>query len=1814
MNAQPSPRRLPGLSYDTGGLAGLLALFLLFVAGCGPSGPGVEVVELTPGEEVPRTTNLTFVFSDDVVPDSLVSRPLEGRAVEFEPPLPGQFQWVDRNKLRFYPEVMLAPSTEYEAEVQNRAVAPYGRSLTGERTVRFQTPRLTVNSAFLTFEYDPTSNRTATLVGSIEFNYEVSPQAVQNHVTIRYDDGEVIPYEVTTTGPSPVIELRATGVERGEDERQIEVQVDDGIQALGGALGLADAYTRPVMLPGQNSLKVEQVAGVRTSAERQTLKVRFNLPVRAEDAASYVTIEPQVDAVPTSSHNTLRLHGDFQPEQTYQVTVREGLMAVDGSQLGRDFKTAVSFRDEDLPPQLDFVGDGFYLTRSGHLNLGLATINLEKVSLQVDKIYANNLVYALNAYNFGDPDSYYYWNTGLEALGTQIYQEDRAVPVQPNEEVVTPVALQQYLREHDRGIFKVTARETERRWRSAARWVIATDLGMVAKEAGDDLWVWVTSLASLQPVQGAALTLYSQNNQELASAQTDESGIAILRNVARFDDAFTPYVVTAELGDDLSFLELTRRQLSTSDFDVGGLPYLQNGYEAFLYDERGVYRPGETAHVAAIVRGPNAEVPQPFPVRLRVTGPDGSLLTEQRARLNEEGGTAFEVDVPDYALTGRYSAVLQVGEDELGRTTFSVEEFIPDRMKVRVDLDQPRYTPGDAMQIAVEGLTLFGPPAAGRTVQASVSIEKYPFQPDAYRSFTFGDTTRSFTPVQAGLDEQRLDDDGRARMNYTIPREMEPPSSLRAVVEATVLEPGGRGVTEYAGAVVHPYDSYVGVRQRQEGYAEPGQPLQLDMVVLSPEGEPVAGRSVRATLYSVFWNSIWRRGEDGQYRYQSERTEVVESTQMLASADGVQAFSITPEEYGQYRLVLEDLDSGARTVHAFYSSGWGYAAWAMDTPDRVQLELDKEQYDPGETATVLVRAPFPGKLLLTVEREAVLDRQVVTMEENTATVEVPVEAAYKPNVYLSAHLVRSTDGLERDESVRAFGVVPLRVNSDANRLNVTLDAPETMQPRQPLTIDVQVENSQGPAYVTVAAVDEGITQLTDFQAPDPHSYFFGKKRLSVDTYDLYGVILPEVASSLLSPAGDVEAARRRRVSPVAARRVKPVAFWSGPVETDRRGRTQVTFDIPQFNGTVRLMAVAYAGDRFGQGLAETIVRDPIVMTPTLPRFIGSGDRFQVPVSLYNGTGSSGTFTVRLEHDGPVTVDGPAQQQVQVAADREAQVYFTVEADRAMGAATFRLIAEGQGQRTRDEIEVPVRPPVPYTAEAGSGSVQSGGTAQFTLPGAFLPDTRRVSLTTSALPNMRFTGSLKYLLRYPHGCLEQTTSRLFPLLAYYDLAREADPEQFEANGADYFIEEGIAKLERMQLPSGAFAYWPGGQYSNTWSTVYAAHFLVEARRDGYVVTEHVHDRMLDAVGEIARGHRSSERRTLEQSAYATYVLALAGAPDRSTMNYLRTMASSQMPTYARYLLGGAYGLIGDDATARDLLPQAAMPPVTIAERETGENFNSPVRSQAIMLNILADLDPASPQVPRLVQALTQAADRGRWATTQENAFAFLALGKLAATQETADFTGEVLVDGTPVATFDETTQQIDGQAAWAGQTVTLRTEGSGTAYYYWRVEGLPSGLDVDEYDRDLLVRRRYLSERGSPITDLSTFEQGDLVIVELTMTSPETLDNVAVADLLPAGFEIENPRLQSRKGIDWIADDVYSPDYVDIRDDRLFLYGRLDGGTRHRFYYGVRAVTAGTFRLPPVRAEAMYAPEKASVASSGRVVVQPVGADELFGSR
>ena len=1758
---------------------------------------GVRLISVDPSGEISPKSNLTFTFSVNMVPASKVGVTFQGDLVRFSPPIHGRYRWTSRRELCFLPEMPFRPSTRYRLELRPDLSEEKDRSLSGNRVIELTTNPFKVEDVGISFIHLSDHKKGLQLQARINFNYPVAPVELQKALKLHFEGwGKDIKYNLNTVENSNFFTLTSEPLFLTEKEQQIEFSIPKGFRCIGGSIGLTANYLQKAVLGAKKDLEIIAVVP-KTDSAKCWISIHCSEPVEPLTVASFIQLKPEQGFKTEVDGDYILIRSDkFKPGDSFNLRIASGLPALNGFPLKQEYAAQILF--VDLEPTLQFNSKGRYLSSKGFLNLGLETVNVSKINLEISQIFANNIVPYLNRIN---SDSYLY-DYDIPDYGRVLKSTVVTVNGGKNENITTPIRLGDFFNEKNKGIFQVVAYDNDYRWRQDSKYVIITDLGIAAKMGPDELTVWVNSMESLAPKEGVKVSLISKNNQTIASEKTDNNGVARFKQLQKNMADFSPYIILAELDNDFSFVHLPSSLISTTDFDVKGRPSLESGYEAFLYMDRDIFRPGDKGNLVSIIRGPNAIVPSEFPVKLEIKQPDGQTFKQFQSNTGDHGTCEFGIDIPDYAQTGKYRALLIVADQVIGETTFSVEDFMPERIKVTTKSNKNEYSAGENAAIQVEGVTLFGPPASGRRTAMRLKLEPDTFSPPGFQSYSFGDPTLPFSTVDEELSESKLDDKGITSYNYAFPKQLTPPAQLRATFQATVFEEGGRAVSSYKVVTFHPYNAYIGIKPLVEEYGEVGKPYAIKYVILNPQGKSIVNPALKATVYHITWNTVYRKNSEGRYSFISEEQKEEVYNGLLATNTGENNFQYTPKDYGRFQIVVQDTKGLARASLGFYASGWGYAPWAMESPEKIQLDLEQKLYRVGDSARVQVKAPFSGKALVTVERGRVYDYQIVNFTKNTGIVTIPVKEDYKPNVYISIHLIRSTKSLEKNVPVRAFGTIPLMVDCSSHNLNIQLDAPAVVRPNQTIEVNVNVGNSGNQAYLTLAAVDEGICQLTNYGVPNPMEFFYGKKALSVNSYDLYGMVLPEVApvESKGSPGGDENEAasiRRQNLNPVSARRVKPVSLWSGLVKLEN-GTAKVKLNLPQFNGSLRLMAVVMADANFGSSQKKIIVRDPIVLTPTFPRFVAPKDQFTVPVSIYNGTGKPGEFSLSLQADGPVEFKGTNTATVSLQNQEEKMVHFNLNAKNAVGKLAFKLLVKGNGQSCEVREELAVRPAVPLTHEILAGSITARQPLTLNPDTKWLPGTADYSITLSPLPAVKLTGSLQYLLTYPHGCVEQTTSRVLPLLYFDELAKATSTEVFKGGNADYYINQGIEKLQSMQMWDGNFTYWPGGNYSNDWGSVYASHFLVEARKAGFNVSDQVYERMITNLTRIAKVNEQDEYR-LQTKVYALYVLSLAGKPQTGVMAYLKNYAINSLTTYSKAQLAACYFYAGDRKTASTLLPESFA--VYTGRRETGGNFNSTVRADAIILGVLADVEPSNPAVPKLITRLSKEAEVGYWGTTQENAYALLAMGKILAHNHNESYSGELSVGNTKLASFtQEKTLQIHDQRLSRG-TITVKVTGGGTCYYYLKSSGVSDNSEVKEYNNGITVRRDYYDRNGNRI-DLNRVKQGDLLVAEISIINNDQLDNLAVVDLLPAGFEIENPRLGKNDSFSW-TEEAITPDYMDIRDDRLILFLSLNETGQHRFYYAVRAVTCGEFVLPPIKAECMYEPEISSFSSSGRVGIQ-----------
>lgn len=1546
--------------------------------------------------------------------------------------------------------------------------------------------------------------------------------------------------------------------------------------------------------PSKVEFKVTSVSP-KAVEEGSYIEISFSKQLSPEAAKGYVSVNPEKAIRIEQSYWDLKVYGDFKPGETCAVEVLKGLPSADGSKLSENKTESVAFPDYE--PSLSFKTNGQYLLLDGSQTVPVEVVNIDKLEASAARVYDNNLVYLLNNMGYGIPDD----------LGPDVVTKTIDVKLKHNEKGEVPVQIKDVLKGNAKGLFFLTVKAaTEGIWESESRVILATDIGIVAKKSNNDLFVWVNHLSTADPVVAATVRVYSKTNQQILEGNSDRNGFLHFKDVDWSGDK-KPFVVTAAGNGDLSFIKLEETVLSETDFAVDGRPYLSSGYEAFVYGDRNLYRPGETVHIRAIVRGRGVSLPGTFPVLCEIKRPDGKIFKKLNGMTGKAGIAEWDVEFPAESLTGDYEAAILIPgtEKPAGTFKFQLEEFMPARLSVKLNVPEKRYTIAGVVTAEVLALQSFGSAAADKNVELAVVLRPKDFEPADFKGYSFKDETIEYSEKKIPIEGKRTGPEGKVIFEFKLPEQpISVPSSAVLAVGATVRETGGRAVTAHEERAFDPYPAYVGVRKRIEGNSATGKSMDFEFVVLSPEGKPISGDSLMVTVNKVNWESVLKKDKQGAFQWTSVSHEDEVHSADVNAGNGAGAFTFTPKSYGDHILRVR-AKSGHSVSLKFYVEGlWGEVMpWAMERPDRIELQLDKAVYKEGDSAKLLIKAPFKGKALVTVTQDRVLSAMVVNLTEATQQVTFPVDASFSPNAYCSVTLIRPIVKGEKWAAHRAYGVIPLMLVESQHKLGVIAKYPESARPGEKVKIELSVQRDSkrvSDSELSVALVDEGILQLTGYKTPNPFDFFYGKRAHGVETSDYYSLLIPEPEdkkiSLVSSPGGDASYDAKDHLNPIAVKRVVPVALWQSNIRTDTKGQAFAEFIVPkEFTGKLRLMTVASSEKDFGSGEGKMKVASPLMVEASLPRFLAPGDQFTVPVSVFNETGKTGEAKVSLEVPEGFELTSAPEVTVVAKPGTETIVKFTVVAPASAGKAAIKVTAKLSDEFAEQTTELSVRPAAAYTVLGGSGIVKAPGKAEVKLPTDWLKGTESQSLIVSSLPSVQFLGALKYLIEYPYGCVEQTTSTVYPLLYLKEVLPILDGNRFSATGIDRNVQAGIERLFSMQNYSGGFGMWQGASEPYDFGTVYAMEFLSEAQKAGYAVPK---DEFRDALGyleKIVSGKAKDDGADDDLRSHALYVLANAGRVKSSWIRKFQEKEES-LSEFGKLYLAGSLALMGEKKAMKEMIGQGFTDKAFSSEKE-GEFSVIPA---AVALSVFMDMYPENPLVPVLVKRLQDMMKDGQWGTTQNNAQALIGLGKYTRylKSQPQNFTGRILAGGKPVASFsDKAGASLNGAELFGD--ISIEVGGEGPAYYYWTSGGVSASGKAEEKDSGLEARRSFLDATGKPF-DLTKLKQGDVVIVDIKLESGLRRKNVVVADLLPAGLEVENPRLASSDTSDLSEGDMISPQKIDIRDDRVLIF--TDFSDREHYRYVARAVTPGRFKLPALSAESMYDPSIVSVNGAGEIVI------------
>ena len=1382
------------------------------------------------------------------------------------------------------------------------------------------------------------------------------------------------------------------------------------------------------------------------------------------------------------------------------------------------------------------------------------------------------------------PEAYYYYNGGT--MDWSVYRwTERDNPCHPS-----------YYMNSDR---------------IAACNVFASNLGMIVKRNSlNKLWIAVSNILDTKPIGKAQVTAYNFQLQPIGKGETNGDGFVEITPKG------VPFIIVAESEKQKAYVRVVDgEEQSVSRFDVGGKD-IQKGLKGFIYGERGVWRPGDTLHISFILEDREKRIPDKHPVALEIYNPRGQFYTKMISTQGMNGFYTFDVPTQATDPTGLWNAYIKVGG-----TTFHkglrIETIKPNRLKINLALPKILQATDKDVYAPLTSTWLTGATASRLKAKIEMSLSKVNTQFKNYGQYIFNNPATDFTTIKTNVFDGTLDAEGKTSVTLKVPTATEAPGMLNATFTTRVFEPGGDASIYTQTIPFSPFTSYVGINLNQPKgkYIETDKDHVFDIVTVNTQGQLVNRTNLEYKIYRIGWSWWWENsGESfGTYINNSSITPVASGNLQTRGGKASFKFRVDYPSWGRYLVYVKDKESGHATGGTVYIDWPEWRGRSSKTdPSGIKMlafSLNKDSYEIGETATAIIPAAAGGRALVSIENGSTVLRQewieVSNGGDTKYTFKITPEMT--PNVYLHISLLQPHAQTVNDLPIRMYGVVPVFVTNSQTVLQPQIQMPEVLRPETNFNVTVS-EKSGKPMTYTLAIVDDGLLDLTNFKTPDPWNDFYSREALGIRTWDMYDNVLGASAgsySSLFSTGGDATL----KPADAKANRFKPVVKFIGPFYLGK-GKSQThTLKLPMYVGSVRAMVVAGQEGAYGNAEKTAFVRTPLMMLSTLPRVLSIQEEITVPVNIFAMENQVKNVTVSLQASGGgVQIVGANQQSLKFSQPGDQLVFFTLKTGSKTGKATIHLTANGGGQQTKETIEIEVRNPNPIVTLRNSQWVEAGQSKELSYNLSSSSANNQIKLEVSRIPSVDISRRFDFLYNYQHHCTEQLTSKALPLLfvGQFKTIDKIEAEKIKTN-----IQEAIRQIYGRQLPNGGFVYWPGNAVADEWISSYAGMFLTLAQEKGYAV----HSNVLNKWKRFQRAAAQNWRMPQDasgwqqwqselQQAFRLYTLALAGAPEYGAMNRMKEQAG--LSIQAKWRLAATYALTGKMKPAEELVYNAE---TTVSPYSSmNQIYGSSDRDEAMILETLILMNRERDALQQ-AKVVSKNLSQEEWFSTQSTAFALMAMGRLAEKLSgTLDF----------VWTWNDKQQPAVKSAKAVFEKEIATTPKSGMIAVKNQGKG---ALSVDLITRTQLLNDtlpaisdnlrmdiRYANLNGTPISVNDIIQGTDFMAITSISNISGTSDytNLALTHIIPSGWEIYNERMVAPETESGAADgsgkSVSKYNYLDIRDDRVLTYFNLRRGETKVFTVRLQATYAGNFIFPAVQCEAMYDVNVQARSKAGRTTV------------
>lgn len=1712
---------------------------------------------------------IEVTFTEDVIFPERIPQD----AITFSPSADFEVTALGAHLLRIKPKAPLKYDTEYKVTVDASRLT--GGKIQGVDDFIFYTPKLffTYDDGWLQESEDAS---TYTLIGNVaSSDYVDSTYIAKNFRVIgttdiavqwsNSDDGMTHQYTISNIKP------------KMDEEYTLSLIFDyNGKKVNEFTIPIANKYSII-----SNSISADPLAIIVTFSKPLKPNQDFKNLVRT-DLSFRTAIEK----------NRLYIYPESKLVGDVTITISSELLSNKGQTLPESQTFTINLPSRD--PKVRFVSNGSVLPSSNNMTVLFESINFQSARVRVRQIYANNLLQFFQQNNlsgrdyhqeYDEEDDYYYDYSNFDMnlvsrvvrdstidLGNgQPVTQDKAATYSLNlSELITDSQKSMYMLEI-RGVNPLVKQDgytydydyyfgDYRTYKQRMRIIVESNIGVVCMNNGDNEYiVYTTDLVTARPKSGCKVKIFNFQNQQIAESSSDSEGRALLKPNGE------PYIVMAEADGEATFVKIKPAlAISMSNFDVDGASY-SKGIKGYIFGERGVWRPGDKIYLTFMVTS-DTPLPKDHPATLTFYNPSGQTVTSQTKYESADGIYTFELETEPGAPTGLWKAEVGYGGSYFQKTV-RVDAIKPNRIKIGLELGNGEVVDAKDFTGTLTAKWLHGTPASNCNVTISAQLSQMVTKFKGYNNYSFDDATKYFRTEERDIVHGKTNSQGTLELstNELASLNGETPGMIYGKYQVKVFEPSGDFSVDQTSTLISPYKAYFGIsvpmqtNQWGETFLDRDQEHTINLVLLDPYGAPIPGtEDVTVTVYrsdAWWWWDSAASSSQSNYARQALNSTYKTLTTELVNGKGTVTMRWNPNDYGSYMIRVassNQLHTATKLVN-ISSSYWmdGGVTSDPNAATRLTIRTDKKSYFVGDKAKITIPSAAGARALVSLEKgDNVRENFWIDCTEKETSFEVPLKVGMSPNIYVAITLIQPHNTTLNDAPMRLFGVLRLPVEDPAKKLVPIVSVPESVRPESEMTIKVSEKSGQKMSYV-VAVVDEGLLGLTRFKTPDPYSYFNATEALGVRTWDMFDNVIGAYGAKIekmFAIGGDEEAAKN--IGAPKAQRFKPVVAFidAQKLEAGKTNTHKIT--LPPYFGEVRVMVIGSDGARFGSAEKDVAVKKPLLIQATMPRVLSSDEEVVVPVTVFALEDGVGKINLKITTNEYFTAVGPASKSITLAKSGEEVVSFRLKVGEITGIGKVKVTATSSNDSSISEIELDVREPNPfvtvtkdYVLDAGKsvtvGKVADKGVAQLEL---------------SSIPAISMTKHMEYLVRYPHGCIEQITSGAFPQL-YLPAIVQCSPDMLQ--DIDRNIKSVLSRLPSYQITSGGFSYWPGNKSANQWGSIYATHFLIEAAKHGYGVDRS----MLNAAIGYLRRLPTTAART---DAYRQYVLALNGTADRSAMNKLREKTTS-LTSDAICLLASAYALDGNKKVASDLYALQSRNDLKVDRYS--DTFDSNERRRAITLMTLTLLDENS-EAFRVALQVADILKSSRWLSTQSTAWLLNTFSAYAVSQTN----GIKATVGKQVISTDKslTTVPLTGD-------VQVKNNGTSPIFLVVSQTYAPAKGDEIASADNLRLDVRYTDVNGAAISPVS-LKMGTDFYATVTVYSPnkyETYTNMALTHIVPAGWEITSER------------DLVSVDYQDIRDDRVLSYFDLPSSSSKSVRIKLTATYQGHYYLPSIYCEAMY---------------------------